>query len=518
MSDLQAKSTILSEIKPKVAETGQLLFDSPADDAQNIISFEQFAKQYAVAKSITNLNLGHPDNLRLVQNAYKDYLLQANTIIDNNNQFIKASQSPISDSHYQRTIQQAETISEQEQYARYVETQQKNKGIETEESRKASTIALARQLMPKIEIVYNEVTVRADVEIERLAMALYHGAESRLWNIARTIGYITKVIDDKETVVGGRNNISRKELKSALKEQFGITYHPEHFRRLIRQGHGIFWNKTRTHIFIRSRKHVASCLIKEADEQGLQAVYTNPQGTTDMLIPASGDIERWYAHVYAAWHAHRSNRKLSRVSRHMLKDLFNRTDEQLRNYENEHLSSVLEVIPTYMQTKNAHLIGDGFTETITTKGDPLYMKRWSNTYRSKIRQHDSYGQARKTRRKVNTVYSDISSVGTNAITPSKRDGRFNCRILKLYFERDGYNANDIMNQAAKHLDKHSAELPEVYIGLGQNKQGHYIIEPTADGGADTHRNSRASFKDEWRHLNNNPNISQSNQNRYDYAS
>jgi hypothetical protein len=506
----QANQDNQINLQPEIAQDVQIFSDSVEN---NTPSYETFLEQTFAAK---------PALKTLYQNKadMRDALCS---------QYAKLN-SPVGDSTpastvavVSRAVEPASRMSDDERaekddaYLRWHMAEARDKaGISTNPVPFGSVASILKSLettiAKSIQIDYSEVTVRHEPEISRLAMALDMGPEDRIHNIARTIGYI---YNEDGKVIGGRDEISRKELFEAL-QRFGITYHHEHFNRIIRQGTGVFWGSSRTHIYIRSRGTVGVNLTQIADAEGLEAVYTNPPGAWDMLIPVAGSIERYYGHVYASWLSYRSKVKLPKIARSTLSTLFNRTDEQLRNYEKEHLVGTLKVDHTTAQTTDVHLTDESFASSITTTGETLYVKRWSNTYESSIRQHESRGQARKTRRKVEAVYSDSQSIPKEA-TDSKIVSRFNRRILTQHFELGGktpVEALEVMNRAAKQAEEHGIE---VFLDVGQNTFGHNILEISDTGYAVTDAFTRVPVRSENRHFYKHPEIYQENQRRYAYS-
>ena len=288
--------------------------------------------------------------------------------------------------------------------------------------------------------------IRVEPELGRAAIALHKAAEYRLYIIAREI---TRAGD-------GSGKVPRKVLKQWLRG-YGIHYVREHLSRLLKAGEGLFWNRSRRHLYVRNPAHVAAGMAQIEP----MVFATNKPGTRDMYLSPSGGLEQWEATLYAGWLAHREN---PTIARETLVALFNRSADTLRLWEGKHLGDRLQVRANYAQCPHPNLEDDRYTDHIPDhsqayRGFVRFQGEWAevtrlywrtcNTYQIKgIRQHPRLGQARSVRKRLNGMLDQPAE--------EKRGGRPRC---KRYFET--------AEGVKRYVDKHGGAY---YLWRGENRK------------------------------------------------
>ena len=340
-----------------------------------------------------------------------------------------------------------------------------------------------------ITIDHSGYTVRVDPEMGRLAIIAHRAHQFRLWAMCRDL---SKVRDAKGKLIGSSGKTTRQALREQLKRLDSAPSN-YHLNRLIRQGEGLFWNASRTHIYPRKPAHVAKGLVELVSQTHPEALHTNKAGVRDVYLSPMGTLEQWEAMLYAGWMAHRED---PTIARDTLSMLFGRTPQTLRNWENHRLQDILTIRPNYAQA----LVEDDIIPTLpehaqayaTRDGDIRLTWRIANSYRVKgIKQHPHKGQAFKVRHTVNLTLNRSADTGgthrsqehpaTIRRSPEHPTGR-------LYF--------DDSKRLRGYLQKHGGIR---YLWRGERQYTHVthgIFEATTHGWAETTYGERASFKQE----------------------
>jgi hypothetical protein len=240
--------------------------------------------------------------------------------------------------------------------------------------------------------------VRLDPELGRLAVGLGLAAELRVWAIAR---------QRSTTQHDGCGWVVVRELRAALDR--ARPYTDRHLRRLLRGGHGLFWQYSRHRVYLAGVQKLAAALAWQAAVMCPTLVSTNiPGRLKDVYLPVTGTHEQWEATLYAGWLAAKDDPTIARAT---LEQLFNRTAATLLRWEQARLAGVVVVTPGFAQVAAADTLdpdtGDqripvpAGARTYEDQRGTLYL-RWQmpNTYWSHIRQHPHKGQGRKVRQAV----------------------------------------------------------------------------------------------------------------------
>lgn len=233
--------------------------------------------------------------------------------------------------------------------------------------------------------------VLADVELCRLALALYLTNLLRLWLIARDIS---------QQKHGGSGWI----LKSELLESFartGQAMTTRHFRRLIKRGDGAWWTVSGERLYLAGIVAVAADLCILAGLRGLgAAIRTNqPGGLKSAWLDITGTHEQFEANIYAAW---LGSKRDTTISRAILESLFNRDQTTLRRWEQTRLRGIVRVTPGYAITTDPdRLPSDGVGFNARSRE---FIWQLPNTYRVTVRQTPHNGQRRRVKRAVSGPY------------------------------------------------------------------------------------------------------------------
>ena len=294
--------------------------------------------------------------------------------------------------------------------------------------------------------------IRVEPELGRAAVALKLAALYRLYVIAREM---TR-----------RGDGSGRAPKRALKKQlarYGVRYSREHLSRLLRAGEGLFWNRSSRTLYLFNPARVAAAMVKIDP----LVFVTNRPGTRDMYLSPSGTLEQWEATLYAAWLAHRGN---PTIARETLEQLFGRSADTLRLWEERHLSGQLRVRTNYTQCPHPNLETARYLDHIPEhsqayRGYVRFQGQWRevlrlywqtcNTYQvSGIRQHPRRGQASKVRKCINDLLDQPAN--------ERRGGSLR---FKRYF--------DTPEGLKRHVDKYGGVY---YLWRGENAKGYGIFE------------------------------------------
>jgi hypothetical protein len=244
----------------------------------------------------------------------------------------------------------------------------------------------------------DDAVVRLDPELGRLAVGLGRAAELRLWAIAR---------HRSTTQHGGRGWVRVEALKADLDR--ARPYSKRHLRRLLRAGHGVFWQYSGRRVYLAGVQNLAGALARQAAAASPALVATNiPGRMKDVYLPVDGPHEQWEALLYAGWLAAKNDPTIARAT---LAALFNRSAETLGRWEQARLAGVVLVTPGYAQVMAGDTLNEETGDQVIyiPEGAKAYEDRagvlhlrWQlpNTYRSHIRQHNRKGQGRKVRQAV----------------------------------------------------------------------------------------------------------------------
>lgn len=315
----------------------------------------------------------------------------------------------------------------------------------------------------------NSPTLRVDPELARISIGLHLAAHFRLWIVGRTL-----TRDEN-----GSGKVSKKHLKAVLR-QFSIVYTRQHINSLLRAGEGLFWNTDRKQIYIRSWAFVAKQLTQKAIDEN-RDLLSNKPGTKDVLLSPTGSLEQWEATIYAGWLYHRDH---PTIARDTLEQLFNRTPETLRRWEEDHLQGTLTKQTNYAQTPCVAVVDHIQPERVnsyvakTDQGAQIRLI-WqiSNTYKIKgVKEHPAKGQAPRVRKQVNQQLQQPAN-----------QWRGGSPVDQLYFETD--------KRLRAYLKEHEGVY---YLWRGRNRHKHGIFEATATGWAETSAKERVAFGTERR--------------------
>lgn len=336
---------------------------------------------------------------------------------------------------------------------------------------RARLCAAAPQRSP--QVTPNESpTIRHDPELTRIVIALGGGLDGcyRLWAIARHYD------------AQGRGIVSLDALWGWL-ALAGVSMTPRHFRRLLARGRGLFWVAQDDRLILYSPRKIAPRLVRVAVLAGLAGlVLTNPPGAHDMYIAPAGSMADYRARCYAAWHAHRGNRKIARET---LEGLWGRTRQTLREWEGQRLADCLRIRFTRGQVI---INGDGDAPPLpdnpslragyTWAGDNLYSWQDPNVYHvSGIKQHAHRGRGWLVRKDARAALTLVYG-GTGQSIP------------RMYYD------------SPKAFQRRAKAPGMVYIG--EDRHGSQVWEyMTPDGGQQTTPNCRARgdvyrhYRGEW---------------------
>lgn len=324
-----------------------------------------------------------------------------------------------------------------------------------------------------------EKVVRIDAEIARIQVGLCIDEGGRVWAALREMV--------RESNSGGV--VAKKGLRQRL-AAWGVVYTTQHLCSILRVYDGLYWNRDKKHLFVRSPRHVAKGLVRRCVERRrLELIQTNQPGGRDMYLPLAGNLECWRGHVYAGWIAYREDPSISRA---VLAMLFGRDEDTLRRWEQTRLASLVQVverraqcgfdaqqvpIPAHAQSYVARVKNQESGNYELKAG--IYW-RLPNNYRvSGIEQHPHRGQGRKVRAAFKQAIAEQP-------IEVKADGQQ--RPVRVYFETP--------DALKRHLKKHGWDSRRYrYLFRGENKAGILMYEPRLGvlcPDRDTYPNERAA--------------------------
>jgi len=317
-----------------------------------------------------------------------------------------------------------------------------------------------------------------DPELARLAIVNHVASPFRLWAVAHQC---TRLHD-------GSGRVQKRDLKAIL-QALGIRYTRQHLHRIVKAGEGWLWNSTKKTLFIRSTAFVAECLTERTYYDHPEAL-TNKPGVKLIYVSPRGTLEEWEAMCYAAWFTHRDD---PTISREVLTQLFGRTADTLRHWEDTR-SSQITVRKNIAQLASLHDWQgslEGTNAYLAHTPDGVTMRLWwqlPNTYKTRrIKQHVHKGQSPKVRRRVNAKLDQLRS---NEPPAHSWRGGLLARLKRL---SSGKRYVRNQKDAAYAL---KGQGGRVYLWRGHNRHSHGIYEPVNTPIPETSSKERLSFRNE----------------------
>jgi hypothetical protein len=275
--------------------------------------------------------------------------------------------------------------------------------------------------------------------------------------------------------------VSKKALRAEL-AQFGVSYTRQHLNLLLKAGDGLFWNRCKRYLYLRSPAYISTQLISRYPDLAV----TNRPGVRDVYLSPAGSLEQWEAMIYAGWHTHREAPTLSREE---LERLFNRDQNTIRRWEQTRLTNIITVRHNFAQADPRRIsftpppYSQPYVANVYTKDGWQQVMRvyWQlpNSYEPHgIRQHPRKGQASKTRKAANDCFD---------LPANERRGGMH-RLRRYFDSGEGLRS---------YTDKYNTVG---YLWRGENKRGAGMFEPSGDGFGVTTARERAGFKTERRLL------------------
>jgi hypothetical protein len=161
-------------------------------------------------------------------------------------------------------------------------------------------------------------------ELNRIAIAKHLDASYMLWVVLRD-----------NAILSNLSTHYTRELAYCTALKYGITYTRHSFNRILMQGTGIFWGNDAKNIYLRSFQRVYKLLADEQASRVSQSMFV-------LINPEKSAVSR-RAELYWSWFAGRGEQTIARDT---IKDLFNLSHDQQRDYE-KHLGTRLLVKSNY---------------------------------------------------------------------------------------------------------------------------------------------------------------------------
>ncbi len=316
--------------------------------------------------------------------------------------------------------------------------------------------------------------VRVDPEIGRLASALQHAAEHRLWSLIRAHA-------------GSRSWIDRAELVQLLREM-DITYSRRHLKRLLAKGTNLFWGLSQNgRIYHRSPARVGAALVAEARSADHSELFeTNLPGGRDVWVPVQATLAGWKAYIYAAWHTWRRSPEIARSTLAML---FGCQIDTLRGWE-KLLAGDLTVRANYAQstTGDPAQVPLHATQYMTWAKERRYRWQLVNTYQSNTLQlHPFKGQARRVRQHAGRAAFD-QPVNDNMAHPAQAGSYWFDRTHRpdRCYHRKASKLRSLIRIDARLAEQHGRPTgirqQTMYVWRGVSSEGSGIFEYVAREG------------------------------------
>jgi hypothetical protein len=314
-----------------------------------------------------------------------------------------------------------------------------------------------------------QVYIRLDPEIGRMAIGLSLAAQHRIWSAIRQYA-------------GSRSYVDIDELQQLLAEQFDLHHGVNYLRKLLRKGNGIFWGLTRDkqRIFYRGAARVGVALIQLARSQGLEQLYeTNLPGGRDVWVPVQANLQSWKAYVYAAWFAWRDNPAIARST---LCGLFGVSKETLYNWDALLPADVLHTRRNEAQSAccDTAQLPDHATQYMTWSKETRYRWQLSNTFVSSLIVHASKGQARRVRELAwHEAYGQPVKAHQAQADPSACWFDRSHRTLRHYHTSLGRVQHYVKLESrieARNGNPRGFRKQQMYLWRGMNAQGRGIYE------------------------------------------
>jgi hypothetical protein len=310
--------------------------------------------------------------------------------------------------------------------------------------------------------------VRVDPEIGRMASALQHAAEHRIWSLIRAHA-------------GSRSWITRDDLTQMLAEM-DITYSRRHLKRLLAKGDGLFWGLTQSgRIYHRSPARVGAALVTEAQESDRSELFeTNLPGGRDVWVPVQATLAGWKAYLYAAWHTWRRSPE---IARRTLAMLFGCQIDTLRGWE-DLLAGDLTVRANYAQstTGDPAQVPLHATQYMTWAKERRYRWQLVNTYQSNTLQlHPFKGQARRVRQHAGRAAFD-QPVNDDMAHPAQAGGYWFDRSHRpdRCYHRKADKLRSLIRIDARLEEQHGRPTgfrqQTMYVWRGAGRDGSGIFE------------------------------------------
>lgn len=320
-------------------------------------------------------------------------------------------------------------------------------------------------------------TIRADVELIRMAVALGMSREAQLWCIVR-----------QAVRESGKNYLLKSDLPGLLK-RYGVKCDERTLRRWRADAHDHhFLINGRDRVRLIGYDDVSKSLTRAARAAEMpDLISTNRPGQRrDMYIDvASSSLIEWEANVYAAWLASRNNPTIARST---LARLFNRDSSVLRQWEEIAGITIVQNWGHYVSEFSDHVpqgesgeLREDVHEYVID-GGTRWKAQLPNTYvvSTFIRQHPKRGQSRRVARDVLKILESDNPTGDYGQDDSGAAAVVGGLepLRRMYFEDSPKaTASDKARRAAARKGVNS----DRWLGVGQPKCGEFQHVYAPDG-------------------------------------